>query len=66
MKYLVEDEGRERKGREVAFLLGDEACFAASISLPRRSGQLVTTQQGCGEGCEYVNVRVYSLWVLLK
>ena len=61
----MEDEGRDRKGREVAFLLGDEACFAASI-LPRRSGQLVTTQQGCGEGCEYVNARGGSLWVFLK
>lgn len=59
MKYLVEDEGRGRKGKDVAFLLGDAVCFVASISLPRRrSGQLVTTQQGCGEGYDYVNVCV--------
>ena len=34
MKYLVEDEGRGRKGKDVAFLLGDAVCFVASISLP--------------------------------
>lgn len=63
MKHLVEDKGRDGKGRDVAFLLGDEACFVASLSLPRRRrGQLVITQQGC----ECVNVCVCSLWVFLK